>query len=301
MISCIICSNNDVLLRQIIESIKQTIGVYYEIVAIDNKQKKKGICAVYNEGASKAIFPYLCFVHEDVVFENIGWGNNVIAHFEKDSALGLIGVAGGRYKSKVISTWYYPRTGDVEFNRYNYKQTSKKDPSQVSVMNMNPDNEILSQVVCLDGVLLITKKDIWEQQKFDEVLLDNFHAYDIDFSLTIHQQYKVAVVYDVFINHISDGFANHIWVREAFKLHKKWNKKLPMFMHEVQTKLDSNANDKGVFYYCLDVLRKKRGNFWLEIRLLLYFFPIMNSKESQKKRLYFILIELKKSIVNLVT
>ena len=42
--------------------------------AIDNREKQWPIARAYNEGASRAHYPFLFFVHEDVKFHSVGWG-----------------------------------------------------------------------------------------------------------------------------------------------------------------------------------------------------------------------------------
>ncbi|MBK7224510.1 MAG: glycosyltransferase [Saprospiraceae bacterium] len=58
----------------------------------------------YNIGASRAKYEILCFVHDDLFYMTQDWGKKLIKHFE-DSEIGLIGVAGARFKSKYNSGW----------------------------------------------------------------------------------------------------------------------------------------------------------------------------------------------------
>ena len=73
MISVLICSADNSLLNQVKANIEQTIGVEHEILFFDNLEKK-GICEVYNSLAAQAKFSYLCFVHEDILFQTLNWG-----------------------------------------------------------------------------------------------------------------------------------------------------------------------------------------------------------------------------------
>ena len=68
MLSIIICSVLPERLRKISQNIDETIGVEYEIVTIDNREKCWSIARAYNEGARQAKYPNLFFVHEDVMF-----------------------------------------------------------------------------------------------------------------------------------------------------------------------------------------------------------------------------------------
>ena len=75
MLSIVICSVLPERLLQISQNIHDTIGVEYEIIAIDNKEKKWPIARAYNEGACQARYPFLFFVHEDVKFHSQDWGS----------------------------------------------------------------------------------------------------------------------------------------------------------------------------------------------------------------------------------
>ena len=77
MLSVLICSINGELLRQVKQNIAETVGVPYEILVWDNKASNDGICKVYNRLASDAQYPLLLFVHEDVTFETMNWGQKL--------------------------------------------------------------------------------------------------------------------------------------------------------------------------------------------------------------------------------
>ena len=61
MLSIIICSVSPERLEQVTRNIHDTIGVDYEIIAIDNREKQWPIARAYNEGASRAHYPFLFF------------------------------------------------------------------------------------------------------------------------------------------------------------------------------------------------------------------------------------------------
>ena len=49
---------------------------------------------------------------------------------------------------------------------------------------LQPNREnVLEEVVCLDGVFICSRKEVWQQSKFNDADLKGFHFYDIDFSL----------------------------------------------------------------------------------------------------------------------
>jgi glycosyltransferase involved in cell wall biosynthesis len=232
MISIIICSKNSDLLGQVSESVEKTIGVTYEIIAIDNSEGIYGICQAYNMGASKAKYEYLCFMHEDIKFHSFGWGHKV-SEILNNHEIGLLGVAGATIKSKAPSGWW--STNDLLYIRINILQSSSPGSAPRGYYT-NPTDEKLSAVVSLDGVWLCTKKQIWEKNKFDSHTFKEFHFYDMDFCMQVIQNYKVCVTYDILIEHYSHGSTNASWAYNAITFSQKWKHKLPLSLEPISKK-----------------------------------------------------------------
>lgn len=100
MLSIIVCSRNQTLPKEFTENVSTTVGVEYEIVAIDNSQNNYSIFSAYNLGFSKCKYPYLCFVHEDVQFHTQNWGEKIIAHLQEANT-GILGLAGSDLVTRV--------------------------------------------------------------------------------------------------------------------------------------------------------------------------------------------------------
>lgn len=77
MISIIASTHNPTFFQRFSEKVQETIGVDFEIIGIEN-HTQYSICEAYNIGADKAKYPYLCFVHEDVIFRTKDWGKYLI-------------------------------------------------------------------------------------------------------------------------------------------------------------------------------------------------------------------------------
>lgn len=105
MISIIICSKLGSPDEKLINNIQYTIGVEYELIVIDNSKNEHTIFSAYNIGIRKAKYPILCFMHEDVIFHSLNWGNEVINSFN-DPSVGLLGVIGSCYLSKQSMGWW---------------------------------------------------------------------------------------------------------------------------------------------------------------------------------------------------
>ena len=222
MISIVICSKSPVLLEQVSKNIAATIGLPYEIVAIDNTKGEQGICAAYNRGARKSKFDLLCFMHEDILFHTQNWGR-VVAELLADPSIGLVGVIGSKYLVDAPAHWW---GGGLELCRRRLID-GYADGRQEHVLQ-NPDSEQVSEVVAVDGVWLCTRRHVWQEHPFDGQTFPYFHFYDIDFSAQVFQHYRVVVTYSILIEHFSRGNIDHTWVKSALAFFKKWRHHLPM-------------------------------------------------------------------------
>jgi Glycosyltransferase like family len=247
MISVLICSINPVLLHQVINNITDTIGTEFEIIHFDNRAARKSICEVYNELAFKANYQYLCFLHEDVLFTTHGWGAIINETFLRYTDIGLIGIAGSKYKSKYCSGWFSGAKA-LDCARYIHQYRHA-----IEYVEFSPDDtRTLQEVVCIDGVLMCCTKEIMRTTPFNADLLKGFHFYDIDLSLRIARNHTVAVTYEIELTHITGGgdYGNN-WIAEAINFHQAMDNKLPYSKIPV----DAWTVDQKVVKSALDFLK----------------------------------------------
>lgn len=251
MLSIIISSYQNDYYNQFEKNVKATIGAefQYEIIKIDNPGTM-GICTAYNLGASKAQYPYLLFIHEDVQFETQNWGDKLVQHLKRPE-IGIVGLAGATRKTKMISSWYQLLVGDKDANRYNYKQVFKFQDRVPELRINNPLQEDTSSVITLDGFFLAIEFSKFNQFKFDESLLKSFHGYDLDFSLSVSAKYQNIVVYDILLVHFSEGKVNEGWENEVLLVHKKWMDILPIGKETLKNN-ELKMIENSVFYGALD-------------------------------------------------
>jgi len=250
MISIIIASADPDQLRQVSENIEITIGVPFEIIAINNSDGSKGICEIYNSGMQQARYDMLCFMHEDVLIKTDDWGNRVLNFFTTHHDYGLLGIAGSEYKSLAPSGWN--PTG-VETAYINLIQRFKYKPQELFHYYKNPGEKEFAEVACVDGVWFCTPKAIAAEVMFDEINFKGFHAYDLDFSLSIGQNYKIGVTFDILIDHFSEGSYDAEWIAATLDLHKKWNSRLPVNLKPISKKQMLYA-EKVTFKFFIDQL-----------------------------------------------
>lgn len=227
MLSIIISTINADNFDRVKKNIEQTVGVPYEIVEIQNN-RKFGLSEAYNTGAQKAVFQYLCFIHEDVLFHTHNWGKQLLQYLD-DKETGLVGVAGGIYKSEYGLDW---KDGNETF----YRALIIDGILDGERFYFNPMNEKKSRVICLDGLFLTCRKQVWMENKLDEEIFKGFHFYDADWSMQVNLTLKNYVVYDIEVEHFSHGSINREFLENSFLFEEKWKDHLPVHLNRIENK-----------------------------------------------------------------
>jgi GT2 family glycosyltransferase len=241
MISIIISTHNQEFIQSVSQNIKETIGVEYEIIAIEN-HNKYSICEAYNLGSERANYPYLCFMHEDVLLKTHQWGTRLIDIMTKDSTIGLIGIAGSKFKSTYPTTGWGTGPFVTRFWRgHHYKGREL----QLHVeLDKSTNKKEIDDVLIVDGVFMFTRKEVLNTCRFDEKILTHFHGYDTDFSLQVFtNSFRVVVYRGLELIHFSYGDLGDEFAKANRIIQKKWQSKLP-----IATK-DSNLNTFQLFFY----------------------------------------------------
>ncbi len=235
MISIIVCHRNEKLLKQFKCNIEKTIGVLFELIIINNKNNSYNIFKAYNEGVKRSKFEIICFAHEDIIFHTNNWGKKIFQYFQ-NSKIGLIGVNGGKRLPTCPAPWWNcPDKNTLYLNNIQHwkngvppsnwviKKTISENPLVVH-QYFNPTNEKYAKVTAVDGFFFSIKKTLFNKISFDEITFNGFHGYDTDISLQVLQlSLNVIVIFDVLIEHLSDGNADSNWVSEAEKVADKWS------------------------------------------------------------------------------
>lgn len=232
MISIVICSASKDMLANAIKNIENTIGVPYEVISFDNPDGKDGICRLYNEGARKAKFDIVCFMHEDLDIKTKNWGGIVLDTFSGNHKLGVLGIVGCAYKSAAPTAWE-AISFEAELIHCNYIQSFKYAKHDPMTFFKNPTGKDIANVVSVDGMWFCTTKAITQKYQFDETLLTGFHCYDLDFCFQVGQEYDISVTFKVLMEHLSEGNFKRDWWTDTLKLHRKWQHKLPLWVDDL--------------------------------------------------------------------
>ena len=286
MISIIICSANAIKLHNTLESISKTIGYPYEVIVKDNRLAGDGICKVYNTCAMDANGDYLCFLHEDVVFNSENWGFELVNFINSNSNCGVVGCAGTDYISKYHAYWW--RCGILEQNYRSFNSVDKKEITKIKtgrILENNPDG--FSEVIVLDGFFMFCKKTVWEDTRFDEKSFDRFHFYDVDFSFSqCLKGRKNYVCHTIDVTHLSLGTCNLDHYKAAKIYREKYNYILPYTIDNSLSSLKLEMNEcKSIISLWLYTIRLgvPEKEFFREIKkymgikftALFIFYPII--------------------------
>lgn len=219
MLSLIICSRNVSVPKKLEENLKKTIHADYELIVIDNSLNQLSIFEAYNIGINRSKGEILVFLHDDILFQTLGWGKIIHLLFEQYTDIGLIGIAGSSIKTKMPSTWWQ---GPVYIRIIQHHKNDKASENKTNGFG----NKEIVEVAAIDGVLMIMKRD--DNIRFDENL-KGYHNYDMDLSIKHHKlNKKVCVTSQIVIEHFSAGTINKDWYLSTSKFHKFNAENLPI-------------------------------------------------------------------------
>ncbi len=232
MISVIICSRDADLPDDLRRNIEETIGLAHELVVIDNSRREHSLCEAYNLGVKRSHHEILCFMHDDIRYRSDSWGATAAAHF-RDQSVGMIGVGGSRYLSRIPSIWWASGIGMMGDAKGTICHNSI-DTDPIALWDskrrvINPAQSVAEDVVVLDGLWFCIRRDLFGAISFDAATYDGFHFYDLDISLQVGQTKKrLQVVYDLTVEHVSHSRHDRSWIAACFMFYEKWAPFLPL-------------------------------------------------------------------------
>jgi len=237
MLSIIVCSRNKMLSNAFTENIKSTVGVDYELISIDNSANGYSIFSAYNIGTAKCNYPYVCYVHEDVLFHTQNWGVKIIDHL-KIPGTGIIGLAGSDLATRVPASW------STLMSCINIIQSDRNGNKPTKHIQHPIDfKESKRSVILLDGVMMCMKKELLEIIHFDEQF-NGFHGYDFDISIqSTIAGYTNYVLYDIELEHFSLGKTDIDYYRKLISVFKKWENYLPLIGQSITEEQRSHIPD----------------------------------------------------------
>jgi hypothetical protein len=221
LISLIICSRTATLSTELENNIKETIGVDYELVLINNQDNRYSIFEAYNLGVERSKYSILCFMHDDISYDTKNWGIKALAHFA-DEKTGAIGIAGTPYAAAMPGSWWGGGLVNICL--------LKNEPAgEINLKKCPQTDANRNEVLLLDGIWICIRKSLFNTIRFDDVNYKGFHFYDVDTCMQIADAgYKIYSVFNILMYHYTKGNnMNHNWNENALIFNKKWNAALP--------------------------------------------------------------------------
>lgn len=227
MISIIICSRNSSDYEAVANNVRNTIGVPFEMVVVDNRTNNHNIFTAYNEGIKRAKGEILCFMHEDILFHTLDWGRIVERHLANEG-IGLIGVWGAHYMSNYpVVFWTNPCSGT-------YIQGSKDSNSKYISFLLRRYESVSGEaneldVAVMDGLWFCGRRSLFDEISFDDKMYNSFHCYDLDICMqSLGVGKRNVVINDVLIEHRSGGNINEMYYDQLKLWYNKWKWNLPV-------------------------------------------------------------------------
>jgi hypothetical protein len=289
-ISIIICSRYRDVKNELKNNINKTIGTDYELIVIDNFEGEYSIFSAYNEGAKRAEYPFLCFMHDDIMFHTSGWGLKVLQHL-KDPKVGIIGIAGSHYAPRMPGS-HWSCSGITSCNViHNIKGEISNE-----LWTYFDSNKISKQAVILDGLWLCISRETMNKIKFDNITFSGYHYYDSDICLQSKKMnYENIIVLDIKIEHFSLGNRDKSWLSNSIIFFKKWGKDLPISSIELTKSEKVLANYSNARDFLEQIFR---NDSQLQYFIRIWFYYLQCNPPFNKKNLVLAVKLLKVSFID---
>jgi GT2 family glycosyltransferase len=174
---------------------------------------------IYNRGLKESKHDIVLFLHNDITFENFGWGPRLIKHF-KNSDYGILGIAG---TTELSSGSWWEHTNRLAGIVNHLDKDGKKFKSSFSC---DFGDDIIN-VCCVDGLFIAVHKERIVED-FDE-RFKGFHFYDISFCVANYiKNVPIGVIFNILVTHASQGETNQEWYRNKLLFEEIYQKHIPI-------------------------------------------------------------------------
>lgn len=180
----IICSNRPLLLEECLYYINHLVipeGYSIDVLTI---QDAVSMASAYNEAMAASDAKYKIYMHQDVYLLNRNFLMDLLAIFQSDPQIGLIGMVGYDSISSDGIMWHAPRCGNLYY-------TNPPIPyPALESYSYSLEQDSYHSVALIDGLLMATAYDL----PWDSVLLTGWDFYDAFQSIHFLQKgYRIAV------------------------------------------------------------------------------------------------------------
>jgi len=210
MISVICCYSSSEKLNSMLTKSLENQEIDFEAIYIDNsKGRFSSAAAALNYGFMQSKGEYVVFVHQDVIFDNEHFLQEIIYEIDALNTQAIVGVAGIKEKNGVYSNITHGSENKI-VGRYRLSNPVK--------------------VQTLDEVLLAMKREVFNQFLFDEKTCDNWHLYGVDLCLTAAKNGIYSYVIPLSLHHQSKGNVDWNYMKTLGKVVAKHKKHYDSFV-----------------------------------------------------------------------
>lgn len=180
----IICSNRPLLMEECLYYINHLVipeGYSIDVLTI---QDAVSMASAYNEAMAASDAKYKIYMHQDVYLLNRNFLMDLLAIFQSDPQIGLIGMVGYDSISSDGIMWHAPRCGNL------YYANPPIPYPALEGYSYSLEQDSYHSVALIDGLLMATAYDL----PWDSVLLTGWDFYDAFQSIHFLQKgYRIAV------------------------------------------------------------------------------------------------------------
>ncbi len=197
-ISFISCVNDDAYYNEVLFYINQLVipdGYSVDCLAVRGADS---MVAGYQQAMQSSNAKYKVYLHQDVHIVNEHFLADLLAIFNQNNAIGLVGMAGSIQADPNAVWWHQPSYGGVY-------QTNQLGRPYLNFFNKKLTNDLYLEATLLDGLLLATQYDLpWRTD-----LLNHWHMYDISQSCEFLRRGHKVVIANQFDGTIQSPWCIH--------------------------------------------------------------------------------------------
>ncbi len=183
-ISFIICVNSEIFFEECCFYLNRLIVPEGYEAEVQMLQGAESMCSAYNQAMSATDAKYKVFMHQDVfiVYEN--FIPDLLAIFEADKQIGMVGMVGCEKLPEDVIMWHSRRCGNV------YGSDIPLEDIPIREYRYSLQEDGYTEVEAVDGLLIAVNDEIpWREDLFD-----GWDFYDVSQSFEYRKQGKKVVV-----------------------------------------------------------------------------------------------------------
>jgi hypothetical protein len=190
-ISCVNDENKYKKSLDYINNLKIPLGYQVEFICKKNAQY---LTKAYNDAMDNTNAKYKVYIHQDVYIINKNFIEDILGIFERDTNIGMIGMAGAKDIPRSGIWW-------ESHQRYGKVYSRSREDGVMKLLQFKAVENHYEKVEAIDGLIMITQYDIpWRDDFFD-----GWHFYDISqcfeftkagYDIVIPKQEKIWCMHD---------------------------------------------------------------------------------------------------------